>query len=107
MIKDLQSEDKIVYIERDRTKETSEDNVDVGGRVKKTILSQPRSNQKRNDSEPTRSDARDPEPSRGNEDLTLSLELLQVRTKLAETTSQLEHARREISSLRSRVEDYR
>jgi len=107
LIKDLQSEDKIVYIERDRTKETSEDNVDVGGRVKKTILSQPRSNQKRNDSEPTRSDARDPEPSRGNEDLTLSLELLQVRTKLAETTSQLEHARREISSLRSRVEDYR
>ena len=107
MIKDLQSEDKIVYIERDRTKEISEDNVDVGGRVKKTILSQPRSNQKRKDSEPTVCDARDPESSRGNGDLTLSLELLQVRTKLAETTSQLEHAHREISSLRARVEDYR
>ena len=92
LIKDLQSKDpnKIIVVERDKPRDV----VDNNNTKKKTIVSEPR----------TKTDRRSaPEPG----EVSVSLELLQVRARLAETTSQLDTARREIISLRSEVESYK
>ena len=93
LIKDLQSKDpnKIIVVERDKPRDV----VDNNNIKKKTIVSEPRSKTDRRSA---------PEPG---EEVSVSLELLQVRARLAETTSQLDTARREIISLRSEVESYK
>ena len=93
LIKDLQSKDpnKIIVVERDKPRDV----VDNNNIKKKTIVSEPRSKTDRRSA---------PEPG---EEVSVSLELLQVRARLAETTSQLDTARREIISLRSEVETYK
>ena len=98
LIKDLQNKDpnKIIVVETQipsNVAKTSE-----GGR--RTIVSDPRP---KND----RRSAPDPVADKESGDLSLSLELLSVRARLAETSSQLETARREIVNLRQDVEGYK
>ena len=83
LIKDLQSKDKVIIVEKDV------DEPDRRGR--RTIVSQPRGQQEVL-----------PEclPAPGGEEVSVSLELLQVRLDLAENKAQLDQAREEIIKLR-------
>ena len=94
LISDLQRKDQVIIIEREKPSDSND------GRIKKTILSNDKV-RRTIASQPTRiaDDKQD--------DLSTSLELLQVRSRLAETSSQLDTARREIVTLRETLEEYK
>jgi len=94
LISDLQRKDQVIIIEREKPSDSND------GRIKKTILSNDKV-RRTIVSQPSRiaDDKQD--------DLSTSLELLQVRSRLAETSSQLDTARREIVTLRETLEEYK
>ena len=97
LIKDLQGSERLVIIEREKPSEVND------GRVEKTSLSQdvPDSRAKKTIiSEPRRKRPESPNP----DDMAMTMELLQVRAQLAETSSMLDLARREGLSLRRELD---
>lgn len=96
LVKDLQGSDRLVIVEREKPSEVNDGGVEKTGlpqdvldtRVKKkTIVSEPR--------------RKIPESP---DDMAMTMELLQVRAQLAETSSMLDLARREALSLRRELD---
>ena len=98
LVKDLQGSDRLVIVEREKPSEVND------GRVEKTALPQDvpdtRIKKKTIVSEPRRKVPESPD----QDDMAMTMELLQVRAQLAETSSLLELARREALSLRRELD---
>ena len=95
LIKDLQGSERLVIVEREKSSEVNNGRVEKSKdipdtRVKKTILSEPR--------------RKIPESHGQDDNMAMTMELLQVRAQLAETSSMLDLARREGLSLRRELD---
>lgn len=95
LIKDLQGSERLVIVEREKPSEFNDGRVEKSQdipdtRVKKTIISEPR--------------RKVPETQGQDDNMAMTMELLQVRAQLAETSSMLDLARREGISLRRELD---
>ena len=100
LIKDLQGSDRLVIVERDKPSEVNNGLVEKTGLPQDQDIPDTRVNKKTIISEPRRKVPESPDP----DDMAMTMELLQVRAQLAETSSMLDLARREGISLRRELD---